>query len=167
MVGRNGHQQLVVIPAGERRLPGLGLAQRVHQTGGQGQRPGLEVGADARALEDMPQVGEQAVGDVDGRRGQPAQRLAGGQPRLGKQVALQQRVVKITLPALPKRQATGAAPQRPGHRDQVAGPGSAAGQGLAGGHFAHHGHTNGGGATGHVAAHQGRAGGIRQRPEAA
>ena len=85
--GRRGEQQLVVVAAGERRVARAG---QVAGGGRERQRVGMQLGADPGDLEDVAEVGDQAVRDVDRRARDAAQRLAEREARPRQAIALDQ-----------------------------------------------------------------------------
>ena len=76
--GSRGEAELVVVAAGEQarqRRVALGGSQLGVERGATGQRGELDDGADAAALEEMTEVAGEAIGHVDRRRRDTAQRL--------------------------------------------------------------------------------------------
>ena len=113
----------------------------------------------------MRQVGQQAVGNIDARAGDPAQCDPQRQPRLG---TLKPRGQggRHRVPGLPLRQRPRGIAERAADPDIIPDPCAAAAQGLAGRHEAMHGHADRQRAAGGVAAHQGHPMFARQRIEA-
>ncbi len=169
-VRRQGEGQHVVVAAAQRQRPAPALAGRRAQRGAQRQARRLDHQAHARGRGDVPAVGEQAVGDVQRRAGQPAQRLAEGQLRLRRPVARQQlRVARAHRRARAEhqRQRGGRLAGRPADAQQVARPGARAQQRLPGRQGAEYSDVDVQRAAGGVAADQRQPAGARHHVEAA
>lgn len=113
---RYGKAQLVIFTAGERpaqRLLRLNLAQhRIRER----HRIKIDARAAAAGLENMPQVRNQAVGEIDGGVRQIAQRLPLQNPRQRTQMARQE-IIRVGVifnlqPILQNRQTRGAVSRR-------------------------------------------------------
>src|SRR5690606_13842344 len=75
VLGGGAEQQLVVVATGQRELLSQRVGQTVEARVDWHRRP-VELGADARTVEDVPEVARQPVGQVDRRTRDVAQRQA-------------------------------------------------------------------------------------------
>src|SRR3990167_5504423 len=129
---RRGEAQLVIVTAGKLYAPArLFVGKMFGQRARRGQAAEVELGADAAALQDMPQVGEQAVAQVDRRSGKVAQRDACSDARRRAVEAITKFRGHQALP-LPLQQGAGGIAQRTGDPDVVVESGAVAAQRDAG-----------------------------------
>ena len=143
-----GEQQFVIVAAGQ---------QAVALQSCRGQSGDVQAGGNCGLFQDVPEIGQQPVGNIDGSAGDSAQGQAQRHSRLrpmqcrqaGREQGFGQSGASLQVRQTQRR------PPRPaGYPDRIARPGAVAAQGLPGGGFAEDGDAKGARSAGGVAADQ-------------
>ncbi len=147
LVGGGGEAQFVIVAAVQRAVTGAIAAEQFAQCRRHRQCIGIDFGAYTAACSDVAQVGQQAVGDVDGGMRECTQAQAQGDARGGTQQAQAQGFVvgqqgggsDVQCALLPQAQCTGSIAESAADPDVIANLCAITTQGLAAGYLAHRG----------------------------